>query len=104
MCQSTRPRQAGQRNRSSGPKAGCRPGRLIELRLIDLPGRHASSAEQEGQRDRATYLQHLGRPHVDGAESSAGLPFHRVLVQMNLMPANSRARSRSSSSAMQRGS
>jgi hypothetical protein len=34
-----------------------RPRRLFELDLIDLPVRHASPAEKEGQRDWATYLQ-----------------------------------------------
>jgi hypothetical protein len=43
------------------------------LGLLNFPRQHAPTAEQEGQRDRATNPQHLGRPHVDGAEAAAGL-------------------------------
>ena len=32
-------------------------GRLIELHMVYLPVRHASSAEKESQREWATYLQ-----------------------------------------------
>jgi len=54
-------------------QAGRGPWRLIELHPVDLPRRHASSAKQEGQRDRATYLRHLGRSDADVAKAAAGL-------------------------------
>jgi hypothetical protein len=68
-----------------------RPGRLIELHLVDLPVRHASSAKEEGQRDGTADGQQLGRPDVNVAEA-AGLPVPSCL-----------AAAKSSSSAMRRG-
>jgi len=47
-----------------GSEARRRPGRRIELDVVDLPVRQASSAEQEGQRDGTADGQQLGRPDV----------------------------------------
>jgi hypothetical protein len=56
-----------------GSETSYRPGRLIELHLIDLPVRHASPAEQEGQADRSADREQLARPNVEVAGLPAGV-------------------------------
>ena len=56
------------------PEARRRPGRLIELDVVDLPAvRRASPAEQESQRDRPADLESFTRPDVDVAGLAAGM-------------------------------
>jgi hypothetical protein len=56
------------------PETGCRPRRLIELDVVNLPAvRRASPAEQEGQGDRPADLESFTRPDVDVAGLPAGI-------------------------------
>ena len=57
-----------------GSETGCRPRRLIELDLVDLPVRRASPAEQEGQGDRSADLEYLTRLDVEVAGLFADSP------------------------------
>jgi hypothetical protein len=54
------PATAGAAVSIAAAEPGRRPGRLVELHLVDLPC--AATAEQEGQRDLPTDRQQLGRP------------------------------------------
>src|SRR3979490_3338970 len=54
-------------------ETSCRPGQLVELDLVDLPVRHASPAEQEGQADRSADREQLARPNVEVAGLAAGM-------------------------------
>ena len=54
-----------------GSETSCRPWQLVELDMIDLPIRHASPAEQEGQADRSADREQLARPNVEVAGLTA---------------------------------
>ena len=56
-----------------GSETSCRPWQLVELDMIDLPIRHASPAEQEGQADRSADREQLARPNVEVAGLTAGM-------------------------------
>jgi hypothetical protein len=58
------------------PETSRRPGRPIELHLVDLPIWDASFAEQEDQRDGTVDGEQLGRPDVDVADPCAACDTH----------------------------
>jgi len=55
----------------AGPEAGRRPGRLVELHLVELPD--AAPAVQEGQPNRPADRQQLDRPDLRRAGAAADL-------------------------------